>query len=60
MKKITLLILFLSAICHAQMKSDKNKDVFDTARYGTVAEIKQLEAKDKNIINSISPIPRLY
>ncbi len=55
-KKITLLILFLSAVCHAQMKSDKNKDVFDTARYGTVAEMKQLEAKDKNIINSVSPM----
>lgn len=54
MKKITLLILFLSAVCHAQMKSDK--DVFDTARYGTVAEMKQLEAKDKDIINSVSPM----
>ncbi|KAF2515825.1 ankyrin repeat domain-containing protein [Flavobacterium salilacus subsp. salilacus] len=55
MKKITLLIiLLLSAVCHAQMKS--GKDVFDTARYGTVAEMKQLEAKDKNIINSVSPM----
>ncbi|AXG74068.1 ankyrin repeat domain-containing protein [Flavobacterium arcticum] len=54
MKKITLFILFLSVVCHAQMKSDK--DVFNTARYGTVAEMKQLEANDKNSINSVNPM----
>ncbi|OIQ17692.1 MAG: hypothetical protein BM557_08370 [Flavobacterium sp. MedPE-SWcel] len=52
MKKITLIILFLSTICNAQMKGEK--DVFDVARHGTVTEMKQLQAEDKDCINKIS------
>ena len=52
MKQITLLFLMFTAICSAQMKNEK--DVFDTARYGTVEEMKQLQAANKDIINSVS------
>lgn len=54
MKKITLILLLLSAFCYAQEK--EKKDVFDVARYGTVAEMEQLVTKDKNIINAVSPM----
>lgn len=52
MKKNTFLFLLISVVCSAQMKADK--DVFDTARYGTVAEMKMLYSKDKNSINATS------
>lgn len=54
MKKITLLLLFITAICNAQNKTEK--DVFDTARYGTLAEMQKIEAADKGRIDAISPM----
>ncbi|SFQ74427.1 ankyrin repeat domain-containing protein [Flavobacterium akiainvivens] len=47
MKKLLILFLFASAIATAQ-----DKDVFDTARRGTVAEMKALEAKNKDTLNA--------
>lgn len=54
MKKITLILLLITAFCHAQQKAEK--DVFDTARYGTLADMQKLHAADKDIINAISPM----
>jgi uncharacterized protein len=54
MKQLIILVIFLVAsLCKAQ---DKPKDVFDTARRGTLAEMKGLEAIDKDTINAISPM----
>jgi len=50
MKKIFLLLLLASVFCNAQ-----NKDVFDTARSGTVDEMKLLVQKNKDTINAVSP-----
>lgn len=53
MKKILLLLVFITGICNAQVKP---KDVFDTARSGTVDQMKMLFNKNKDTINSISPM----
>jgi len=51
MKKIVMLIaLVASTLCYAQ-----SKDVFDTARSGTVAEMQLLVKKNKDTINAINP-----
>jgi len=50
MKNLFLFILLATALCNAQ-----NKDVFDTARSGTVNEMKLLVQKNKDTINTISP-----
>ncbi|TRW22371.1 ankyrin repeat domain-containing protein [Flavobacterium zepuense] len=51
MKKILLLIAFISStLCNAQ-----GKDVFDTARSGTVAEMQLLVKKNKDTINALNP-----
>lgn len=47
MKKLLILFLFTSALAVAQ-----GKDVFDTARAGSVEEMKALEAKSKDTINA--------
>ncbi len=47
MKKILLILLLTSALAHSQ-----GKDVFDTARAGTVEQMKALEAKNKDTINA--------
>ena len=47
MKKLLLALLFFSALAHAQ-----GKDVFDTARFGTVAEMEALVQKNKDTINA--------
>jgi len=47
MKKLLLALLFVSALAHAQ-----GKDVFDTARFGTVDEMKALVQKNKDTINA--------
>lgn len=52
MKKILLLLVMFPALCIAQMK--EHKDVYDTARYGTVEDMKQLQAHNKDVINSVS------
>ena len=50
MKKLFLGILLATSFCYAQ-----NKDVFDTARSGTVEEMKLLVKKNKDTINAVSP-----
>ena len=50
MKKILTLLLLVTAFCNAQ-----NKDVFDTARSGTVDEMKMLIQKNKDTINTVNP-----
>jgi ankyrin repeat protein len=53
MKQLTVVIAFMSLFfCQAQQKQ---KDVFDTARGGTVEEMKALEAQNKDIINELNP-----
>ena len=52
MKKISLLILFISMFSNAQ--ESKPKDVFDIARYGSVEEMKALESKNADTINSVN------
>ena len=47
MKKLLLALLFVSALAHAQ-----GKDVFDTARFGTIDEMKALVGKNKDTINA--------
>jgi uncharacterized protein len=47
MKKLLIILLFASALARAQ-----SKDVFDTARSGTVEQMKALEAKNKDTINA--------
>ena len=49
MKKIVALILFISAFANAQ-----TKDVFDTARSGTVDEMKLLVQKNRDTINTVN------
>jgi len=51
--KILLFIFFFSIASNAQ--DGKSKDVFDIARFGTIEEMKILETKDSEIINSVSP-----
>ncbi len=53
MEKIFLVIItvVLPAICMAQ-----GKDVFDTARMGTLDEMKQLVQKNHDTINAVSPM----
>ena len=51
MKTFFPLVMLLSLFCTAQ---EKPKDVFDTARSGTVAQMKQLMQKDKDTINAIN------
>ena len=54
MKKTLLLLMLLCyALAGAQVKQ---KDVFDTARGGTVEEMKMLTAKKADTINAISPM----
>lgn len=50
MKKLVILFLFVTALANAQ-----GKDVFDTARFGTVEEMKALELKSKDTINAKNP-----
>jgi len=50
MKKIFAFILLISACSNAQ-----TKDVFDTARSGTVDEIKMLVQINKDTINAVNP-----
>ncbi|RYD92372.1 MAG: ankyrin repeat domain-containing protein, partial [Sphingobacteriales bacterium] len=47
MKRILLALLFVSALATAQ-----GKDVFDTARSGTVEQMKALVLKNKDTINA--------
>lgn len=54
MKKILALILFIASVSNAQNKT--GKDVFDTARSGTLEEMKALVAKNPDTINKISPM----
>lgn len=49
MKKTLLLLLFVATAAIAQNKGPK--DVFDTARYGTVEEMKALVSKNPDTIN---------
>lgn len=54
MKKVILIIAVLvSALCNAQIKP---KDVFDTARSGTVDEMKALMKIKKDTINAVNPM----
>ena len=50
MKKLFLLIVLISTLCTAQ-----NKDVFDTARFGTVEQMQALVKKNKDTINALNP-----
>lgn len=50
---IILFVLMVISLCSAQ---DKPKDVFDTARRGTVQEMKALEAIDKDTVNAVNPM----
>jgi len=52
MKKILLILLLIATVANAQ--ENKPKDVFDTARYGSVDEMKALEAKNSDTINAIN------
>lgn len=52
MKKLFFLLVLLSAVCSAQVKS---KDVFDVARSGTVEEMKALMLLKKDTINAVNP-----
>ena len=52
MKTISLFILFISMFSNAQ--ENKQKDVFDAARYGTVEEMKALETKNPDTINAVN------
>jgi len=54
MKKSFAILILFSAVCSAQVKT--SKDVFDTARSGTVDEMKALIAKNKDTINAVSPM----
>jgi ankyrin repeat protein len=51
MKKIFALLVLLSALCNAQVKS---KDVFDVARSGTVDEMKALVQLKKDTVNAVN------
>lgn len=51
MKKIVTLLVLLSALCNAQVKS---KDVFDVARSGTVDEMKVLVQLKKDTVNAVN------
>lgn len=51
MKKLFTLLVLLSAICNAQVKS---KDVFDVARSGTVDEMAALMQLKKDTINAVN------
>lgn len=53
MKRILLFFLLVSAFTNAQNK--ENKDVFNVARFGTVEEMKLLEAKKQDTINAVNP-----
>jgi len=53
MKRILFFVLLISAISYSQ---EKPKDVFDTARYGTVEEMKLLVLKNADTINAINPM----
>lgn len=50
MKQLFLLIILIGGLCNAQ-----TKDVFDTARSGTVEEMKLLVKKNKDTINTLNP-----
>jgi uncharacterized protein len=50
---IILFVVMVASLCRAQ---DKPKDVFDTARRGTVEQMKALEAIDKDTINAVNPM----
>jgi uncharacterized protein len=52
MKRVFFLLVLLSAVCNAQVKS---KDVFDVARSGTVEEMKALMQLKKDTINAVNP-----
>jgi len=52
MKKIALLILFIAAFSNGQ--ENKPKDVFDVARFGSIEEMKVLESKNADTINSVN------
>jgi ankyrin repeat protein len=52
MKRVFFLLVLLSAVCNAQVKS---KDVFDVARSGTVEEMKALVQLKKDTINAVNP-----
>lgn len=54
MKQVVIIFVgMIVSICTAQQKQI---DVFDTARRGTVQEMKALEAINKDTINAISPM----
>jgi ankyrin repeat protein len=53
MKKILALLFLISAFCSA---SAQQKDVFDTARSGTMEEMKALMQKNKDTINALNPM----
>ncbi|WP_447636585.1 ankyrin repeat domain-containing protein [Flavobacterium microcysteis] len=52
MKKLLSLLFLVTVSAMAQNKGPK--DVFDTARYGTVEEIKALAAKNPDTINKVN------
>lgn len=52
MKKIALLILFIATFSNGQ--ENKPKDVFDVARFGSIEEMKVLESKNADTINSVN------
>lgn len=54
MKKTLLLFLLAATVAMAQDKGPK--DVFDTARHGTVEEMKALVAKNPDTINKANPM----
>jgi ankyrin repeat protein len=54
MKKILLFLSLISIVSYSQEKGTIQKDVFDTARYGTVQEMELLITKKADTINSIN------
>ena len=51
--KITYFIFLISVVSYAQEKV-KNKDIFDTARFGTIDEMKILTKKNADTINLVN------
>lgn len=56
MKIKTIGLIFLISMASYAQEKIKSKDVFDTARSGTVEEMKILSAKNADTINALNPM----
>nr|WP_294934813.1 ankyrin repeat domain-containing protein [uncultured Flavobacterium sp.] len=54
MKKLLFLIFLFSIVSYGQANKNTDKDIFDTARYGSVEEMKILTAKKADTINGVN------